>query len=170
MSKSLKASFIAIILLMAASYFYKTYFSEDKHGEIHYHAGFVVFENGNKVDFSGQKFMTVRPCEVLEDKPTPEEIQNDKGHLHGGVGDVVHIHTKDAKWGDLFKNLGYDLNSQNFTAYIDGQLSENVLEKPIDSYQSLVILNGSKDEKLLSQAVGKERIVEVEKNSIECGN
>lgn len=170
MSKSLKAPLLLIALLVAATYFYKSYLNTRPHEEIHYHAGFVIFDNGNKVDFSGQNFMTVRPCEVAENKPTPEEIQNDKGHLHGGVGDVIHIHTTGAKWNDLFKNLSYELNPQNFTAYVNGQLSENVLEKPIEEYQSLVILVGENDENLLSQAVSKDRIMEVEKNSMECGN
>lgn len=170
MSKSLKVSILLIILLIAATYFYKTFFNSKAHGAIHYHAGFVIFENGNKVDFSGQQFMTVRPCEIVEDKPTPEEIQNDKGHLHGGVGDVVHVHASGAKWSDLFRNLNYDFKSENPNAFIDGIPTENFLEKPIEAYQSLIILIGSNDEKLLSQAVGKDRIMEVEKNSIECSD
>ena len=170
MSKSLKASFLIIFLLIAGTFIYKSYFKGINGGEIHYHAGFVVFESGNKVDFSGQNFMTVRPCEVEENEPTPEEIQNDKGHLHGGVGDVVHVHTSGAKWGDLFKNLGYDFNSATISAYIDGQIVDNIFEKPIEAYQSLVVLIDSNDEKLLSHAVNRERIMEVEKNSMECGN
>ena len=30
--------------------------------EVHHHAGFVVFENNKKLDFSDFKYMSVKPC------------------------------------------------------------------------------------------------------------
>ena len=32
--------------------------------KVHYHAGFVVFENGKKLNFSDNKYMFIKPCTI----------------------------------------------------------------------------------------------------------
>jgi len=59
--------------------------------KIHYHAGFQVYVDGVKQDFSADKYMKVDPCTIAP--KTAADVQLDKGHLHDKVGDVVHIHT-----------------------------------------------------------------------------
>lgn len=139
--------------------------------KIHFHAGFVVFDNGKKVDFSDMKYMTIEPCKVdTTETPTAAEIQHDKAHLHDGVGDVVHVHVKGAVWGDLFTNINYPIDYSKVTAFINGQEVQNIKDTPIKAYDSVVIFIGTVDKKLLSQAVTIGHIKQVESTSESCGN
>lgn len=139
--------------------------------KIHYHAGFVVFENGKKIDFSIAKYMYMKPC-TLGDKEdeSKEDVQLEKAHLHDNVGDVVHIEENDAKWKDLFTNIGYAVDYKKVSAYVNGTLVNNIQDQPIKSGDSLVLFIGSYDKSLLSQAVTKEYIEDKAKKSVSCGD
>ena len=139
--------------------------------KIHFHAGFIVFLNGQKVDFSDGKYMTIEPCKVNpNEKQTPAEIQHDKAHLHDGVGDVVHVHVPGAVWGDLFSNINYPIDYSKVTAFINGKEIPDIKNFPIKAYDSLVIFIGTVDKNLLSQTVTVDHIKEVESKSETCGN
>ncbi len=160
-----------ILLVLSVIVLAKFIKKPEKEAEVHYHAGLVVFENGQKVDFSDSKYMFIKPCtpdgKEIEDEKTK---QMEKAHLHGGVGDVVHVEAENPKWGDLFTNIGYPLNYASVSAYINGTKVGDIKNIPIKANDSLVLLIGSVNESLLSQAVTVERIKEVESTSIECGD
>lgn len=138
--------------------------------EVHYHAGFVVFDNGQKVDFSGSKYMYIKPCSVNQSQNlTVAEQQLEKAHLHDGVGDVIHIEAAGAKWKDLFTNIGFSVNYASVSGYVNGNLVPDFQDTPINPYDSLVLFIGPVDKNLLSQAVTKDRILQVEKTSVGCG-
>lgn len=138
---------------------------------IHLHAGFQVYKDDKLQDFSDFKYMHEMPCTIdgkaVEGEPKDE--QQEKAHLHDQTGDVVHVHRKGAKWGDLFTNIKYPLD-ENTTVYSDGQKVENFLEKDIVVNESVVIFEGkhTKDNEYLKNAVSKERIKEVENSSENC--
>lgn len=139
--------------------------------EVHFHAGFVVFEDNKKVDFSDLKYMSVKPCGGNhKEVPTQEELQGEKAHLHDNIGDVLHSHREGAKWTDLFTNIKYPLDYANTTGYINGQEIGNWQNQKINPYDSLVVFIGNNDPKLLKEAVKKEHILEVEKKSENCGS
>jgi len=77
--------------------------------DAHYHAGFVVYIDGVKQDYSDYKYMNFIPCSEHDAKKSKAEEQIEKAHLHDSVGDVVHVHRTGAVWGDLFKNIGVRL-------------------------------------------------------------
>lgn len=137
----------------------------------HFHAGFVLFVNNKKIDFSNAKYMSVSPCTLHENEnDTPESIQHDKAHLHDYVGDVVHVERIGAKWSDLFTNLNYPLDYAQATSYINGQKVQNIQNLPIHPYDSIVIFIGKNNEqKDLKQAVTKSHIQQEEKKSEDCG-
>lgn len=141
--------------------------------EVHYHAGFVVFDNAKKVDFSDIKYMHVEPCSIgIEEKSeeeTPEHKQIEKAHLHDGIGDVVHVHGNGAKWGDLFTNIKYPIDYSNTTAYADGQKIDELKDYPIKPDASIVIFVGRVDTNLMDEAVTAEQIREAESRSESCG-
>lgn len=138
--------------------------------KIHYHAGFVVFENGKKLDFSDTKYMFIKPCTVNgSDDNTSGDEQIEKAHLHDNVGDVVHIETKDAVWSDLFTNIKFPVDYLKVTGYINGNLVLNFQEQPINPYDSLVLFIGKVDVNLLKQGVTKEYIQNKENSSTTCG-
>lgn len=136
--------------------------------ELHYHAGFVVFENNKKVDFSDFKYMSVKPCSVKETSE-PEDDQMEKAHLHDNVGDVVHVHRENAYWHDLFTNLKYPIDYSKTTGYINGKEVADWQNQKIQSYDSLVVFIGENDKKHLKEAVTKEHIQLTEKKSENCG-
>lgn len=150
--------------------------------KVHFHAGFVVFDNGKKVDFSGLQYMDIEPCKLNEDEEeiqTAEELQHEKAHLHDNVGDVVHSHVEGAKWGDLFANINYSIDNSKVTAFINGIEVNDIKNIPIKAYDSLIIFVGNVDKqslasqgpgkKLLSQAVTVDHIKQTEMKSETCG-
>jgi hypothetical protein len=162
----------AALLILGVGALFKYGNSQVEVPDIHYHAGFVVFENGQKVDFSDNLYMNIEPCKVHDanEKETPEHIQTEKAHLHDNVGDVVHTHVAGARWRDLFTNIKYPLDYEKVTAYVNGQRVAKFEDLPIVAYNSLVIFVGSTDETLLSQGVTEDRIKEVEAKSELCGS
>lgn len=173
--------FLFILLIVVAVFGYKYKKSNQiqkptpnpvAEAKIHYHAGFIVFDNGKKIDFSDTKYMQIKPCLVngQEEKITSADSQIEKAHLHDNVGDVVHVEEDGARWGDLFTNIKYDLDYSKVTAYINGQKIEDLKSTPINKDDSLVIFVGKVNQKLLSQTLTKEYIEEKGKSSSSCSD
>src|SRR3989344_2881294 len=171
LKKMIKKLFFIIIpllivllgMLLAA----KGFFFPEK---IHYHAGFVVFDNNKKLDFSGSEYMNIKPCVAGEkDEDIGEDEQIEKAHLHDGVGDVVHIEASGALWKDLFSNIRYSVDYSAATGFINGIKATAFQNEPIRAYDSLVVFIGPVYEALLSQTVTREHILEKEKKSDDCG-
>lgn len=135
--------------------------------DIHYHAGFIVYEDGQRVDLSVWKYMHIEPCGE-EHEEGPETEQEEKAHLHDSVGDVVHVHRSGAVWSDLFVNIGYEID-ENVVGYVDGQSVEDILSKPIVEGESVLFVTGSDEGVDLKQSVSDERIQEVSMMSESCG-
>lgn len=129
--------------------------SEEEH--IHYHAGFVVYIDGEKQDYSDYKYMNFKSCTEEKSKPTKEELQIEKAHLHDGVDDVVHVEQAGAVWGDLFKNIGVEFSED---------LPE--INKPIEADSSVVFSVGKPVDN--PEKVSIEHIKEVEAKSELCGS
>lgn len=161
---------VYVFILLVAGWFLfgKKLLPEKK---IHYHAGFVVFQNNKKIDFSDNKFMNVKPCTTGEEKEeaAEEDEQLEKAHLHDNVGDVVHVEAADAYWKDLFTNIHYTIDYSKATAFVNGQKIDDLKDQPIKAYDSLVIFIGKVDQNRLKEAVKKEHIVQEEKKSESCG-
>jgi len=171
MIKKIIYSILILVLVMATVFAYFKTKKAVPAKPIHFHAGFIVFDNGKKVDLSAAKYMTIEPCKVdTTETPTATEIQHDKAHLHDGVGDVVHVHVKGSVWGDLFTNIDYPLDYSKVTTFINGQEVQNIKDTPIKAYDSVVMFVGTVDQKLLPQAVTIDHIKEVESTSETCGN
>jgi hypothetical protein len=142
--------------------------------KVHYHAGFIVVEDGKLVDFSKPKFMSFTPCVVAsaKEEETSEQMQIEKAHLHDEIGDVIHVEEDDAKWGDLFTNLHYPINYSETEAFINGKKVPNIQNMPIKHYQSAVIFIGNNQDtqKFLNQAVTEQHMIETAAKSRDCGS
>lgn len=162
---------IGILLLVAAlvgGYFgYKMLTAPKK---VHYHAGFVVFQNDKKLDFSDFKYMRVKPCDDVKGNDTDDDIQAEKAHLHDQVGDVVHIERGGAYWRDLFTNINYKIDYSKTKTYLNGKELEDFQNTKITPYESLVVLVGKNSSNHENEAVTKQYIQKKEKESIECGD
>ena len=136
----------------------------------HIHAGFIVFVDGKKQDFSGINYMSLMPCKDEETEYTKEEIQDQKAHLHENVGYVAHSHREGAVWKDLFKNMGYTIDtSKGVHGYINGKKVNNLLNYQVNGYDSAVIIIGKDDPQLVAKTITKDQILKVDQTSRDCG-
>lgn len=147
---------------------------EVKKDEVHYHAGFRVYKNNILEDYSGLEYMAVEPCtenEKGEDSESPEHEQIEKAHLHDGIGDVVHVERAGSVWRDLFTNMKVEITTDAIS-YLNGVETENFLDLPIKTYDSLVIFEGENTDMVekLKAAVTKDHIIETEQRSENCGS
>ena len=161
------AIYIVILLVAGVVLFGKKVFPQEK---VHHHAGFIVFKDDKKLDFSDNKFMDIKPCTDKENENHAEEDeQMEKAHLHDNLGDVVHVEANDAKWKDLFTNIKFAIDYTKATAFVNGQKVVNFQDQLINPYDSIVVFIGNIDKTQLKEAVKKEHIMQVEKKSDNCG-
>lgn len=164
--------FIIILLGSAAFFGYHTYFKKPKEKPIHYHAGFVVYINDQKQDYSNVRFMNIVPCSISKNS-APENPQLEKAHLHDEVGDVVHVENEGAVWGDLFINIHVSFpKGETIQGYAtNGSMIANILHSPILPNQSIVIIVGSqlKKDEYLKSAISQSHITEIGQRSESCG-
>ncbi|HLD03245.1 MAG TPA: hypothetical protein VJC17_00565 [Candidatus Dojkabacteria bacterium] len=164
------AIFILITSVIIAIIIYKSVQSITDSEEVHFHAAFLVYENNNLKDFSEFKYMHISRCsEDLEH--VAEDPQLEKAHLHDNIGNIVHVHRKNATWGDLFFNIRYDL-PQNIMANVNGIPAENILERKIQPYDRILIYYGEITEitQKLTQVPDIEEMRKAEARSESCGN
>lgn len=64
-------------------------------GSSHHHADFAVFVNGEKIDFSQRQY----------------QVRDQRAHVEGGNGDVVHSHARGATFSYFIQTLGFDYNA-----------------------------------------------------------
>jgi len=72
--------------------------------EVHVHADFAVYMNGNKLDFSQTEYQS----SVGHEK-------DEHVHLHDGDGKVVHRHAEGVTFAKFLKSIGYELTNDCFT-------------------------------------------------------
>ncbi len=82
--------------------------------EVHVHADFAVYMNGNQLDFSQTEYQSSVSHEKDEDV-----------HLHDGDGKVVHRHAEGVTFAQLLKSIGYELGSDCFTTDAKEQYCTN---------------------------------------------
>lgn len=145
-------------------------YSPGSKSHTHYHAGFRVYIDGALQDYSDYKYMNFVPCSEHDEKKSPAEEQIELAHLHDGVRDVVHIHREGAKWHDLFKNIGVVTpNDKGLWGYLNGEQQEDILNQPIEAYDTAIFVFGRDDLSHEKEIVSMDHIKEVESKSELCG-
>lgn len=137
---------------------------------IHFHAAFDVYINDQQIKFTDFKYMHIGTC-TLNNDTEDEDPQLEKAHLHDNIGDIVHVHRKNATWGDLFLNIRYPLPA-NIKAYVDGKPADNILEQAITPYERVLFYSGqiTKIEEKLQRIPSVNQIKEIESKSESCGS
>ncbi len=79
--------------------------------EFHEHADFAVFINGKKFDFSGESYMSTKPCTIEEN----ERADDDVVHLHDLDGGVIHVHRAGVTYADFFQSLHMSFSDTAFS-------------------------------------------------------
>lgn len=137
---------------------------------VHFHAGFVIYIDGKRQDYSAGQYMHVDMCSIAEKQKEHNLKQVDRVHLHDNVGDVAHIHADGVLWKELFENSSITLPSdKKLTTYRNGnRVMENILQKKIEPYESIILVYGEDIEVEPSFFITKERIEEVESKPSGC--
>jgi hypothetical protein len=71
--------------------------------EVHYHANFAVFINGDRVPFDNFTFYE----EIAACGGNGIDSPKIRAHMHDQINHVVHIHDNGVTWGNFFENIGF---------------------------------------------------------------
>src|SRR5258706_10677792 len=168
MKKIQLLSLIFIVAIAISSVYFLIFRKPAK--EIHYHAGFLVYVDGQLQDFTPSKYMETQPCYTNKVKHPPEDNQKEKAHLHDGIGDVVHVHRANTTWGDLFKNIDFSFPAtESAVGYINNTQINDIFHYPIKPDDSAIIVSGDIKAIDLKRYVTVDHIKEIESKSETCG-
>lgn len=79
--------------------------------QVHYHANFAVYINGQRQLFrSPAYYEEVSACRVGATM-TPVE----RAHMHNGINSVIHVHDRTVTWEQFFNNIGWGIGN-NYVA------------------------------------------------------
>ncbi len=165
--KDILKIYISVVLsLILVTVFLAVRLPEEE--DVHFHANFAIFTNGQKLDFSDQKFMHIESCANDDSNDDHSaKVFGDRIHLEDGVGDVAHIHDSGVVWGDLMLYLRSKVtadgiyfdgkkiavgNNQKITYYINGQAVEGFEQRDIRSNDTLLIVLGDKRSKVVEDS------------------
>tara|TARA_Y100000590_G_scaffold426695_1_gene536079 strand:- start:4380 stop:5024 length:645 start_codon:yes stop_codon:yes gene_type:complete len=123
--------------------------------QVHYHANFAVFINGERLDLSSTRYMHDVSCKVDPGAMLPV----DRAHMHENIHDVVHVHHEGTTWGHFFQNLDFAIgdnflitdngdsffsdNDKQMKFVLDGIEVFSVFNRVIESEDRLLISFGS---------------------------
>lgn len=118
---------LGVLVILAIRFF--TY----KPVQVHYHANFAVYINGQRQEFKGpQYYQEVAICSSTNDITLPQQ----RAHMHDNVNSVIHVHDHAVTWGQFFENLGWYVGP-NFIQTDNGTMyTEN------DSSKLHILING----------------------------
>lgn len=125
--------------------------------EVHDHADFKVYINGEAYDFSREQFMT-------NDNHTLSNF----AHLHDDEGNIFHKHAAGVTLGFFFKTLGITFNSTCFVAdenqycndgektlkmYVNGVQNNKFEKYEFSDLDRILITYGNDDEETIKQQI-----------------
>ncbi len=129
-----------------------------KSDDVHYHANFALYVNGERDSFESPTFYEeVQAC-------GGEDVSNPKirGHMHNQENDIVHVHANGVTWGHFLANLGYGLsntvlmtddgvfidkqNDKQLTFILNGKPASLTANQHIDNEDVLLINYGDESE------------------------
>jgi hypothetical protein len=75
-----------------------------KPDQVHYHANFAVYINGQREQFKDPSYyQEVAICSSTTGITAPQQ----RAHMHDQISDTVHVHDHAVTWGQFFENLGW---------------------------------------------------------------
>lgn len=163
-----------LLLLVAASFligaltaFWVRFVLVDQK-QVHYHANFAMYVNGEQDEFSNFTFYE----EVASCSSDHGIDPKSRVHLHQPENSVVHVHTDGATWGHFFSNLGYTLGNKVvatdkgvFSDGQDGILHFHLNGESVDSIANRVI--GNEDTLLIDFGNDSDEVKKSRYNDIE---
>jgi hypothetical protein len=135
-------------------------------GNVHYHANFALYIDGERDEFDSFTFYEeVQAC-VADGTDNPKA----RVHMHDQVNDVVHVHANSVTWGHFFANLGYTLGDKvlvtgsglhtdeaignELTFVLNGTKVTSVANRVIENEDRLLINYGNDSDGTLEERFG----------------
>ena len=101
--------------------------------QVHYHANFAVYINGQREQFKNPiYYQEEAACSTTDDITSPVE----RAHMHDNINSVIHVHDHAVTWGQFFDNIGWSLGP-NFI-----QDNQHQLYVENDTQKLNIVLNG----------------------------
>lgn len=138
-----KPVFGLLMFLLGAFVLFAFRFATYKSPDVHYHANFALYVNGQLDDFkSFAHYEEIATCNVHD-----EDNVKGRVHMHSQKPGLLHVHAVGVTWGEFFANLGYTLGNKVLVTdagtYVDGQdgksLNFMLNDKPVEVIQNQVI-------------------------------
>lgn len=136
---------VGLIIGILATFFFIRYSIDQQQAneEVHIHANFALFLEGERFDFARPEFMSIEPCEisfverfVALDQHLVQTVSAHGGgfddlrdviHLHDGNGNTIHVHAPDIRYHDFFASLRMEFRDDLFTDH-EGNRYQNTDE------------------------------------------
>lgn len=159
-----KKILIAAILgfIAGAVWFVAVRFVTYKSDNVHYHANFAVYVNGEREEFDNFTFYE----EVEACAGDSESNPKTRVHMHNNENHIVHVHDNLVTWGHFLANLGYGLTNDSLRTdagvfvnddgdqlkfMLNGQEVQSVANRVIGNQDILLISYGSEDTETLEE-------------------
>lgn len=97
---------LGALVILGVRFF--TYKSDD----VHYHANFALYLNGQREEFKGPGYYT----EIASCTLSREMVPAERAHMHDNVNDVVHVEDHSVTWGQFFTNIRWILGPTFITS------------------------------------------------------
>ena len=116
--------------------------------EVHYHANFAVFVDGEREPFDLFTFYE----EIESCGGNGVDSPKIRAHMHDQIDHVVHVHDDGATWGHFFANLSY-VNGDTVFMTADSTYVED------DDTQIVFWLNGEEVQTTANRTIGDEDVL-----------
>lgn len=155
--------------------------SEDDHqgdrhdsDEVHYHAAFHIYLDGELQDFSSDEFMQGGACSVDPNYEPDLTLPVNRIHLHDNIGEVVHVHAEEVTWREIFLSLEIDswLEGRAMVSYRNGEVDRNVLDEVVAEHEVVIFALGEplpEAEEMIANQPTQKIIDEAEQIVESCG-
>lgn len=101
--------------------------------QVHYHANFAVYINGQRKEFkSPTYYQEVAVCNTAGGITQPVQ----RAHMHDGINSVIHVHDHAVTWGQFFDNIGWAFGKD----FIEDNAGHMYIENGTDKLN--IMLNG----------------------------
>lgn len=115
-----------IILLTFLGFIWWYLYSALENIPPHFHANFALYINGERVDFSQDKYMEdIAGCSI-----SGKIWARDRVHLHENNPDTIHVHHDGVTWGHFFANNNFTF-WENFLSSDTGEVFVNSGERKL---------------------------------------
>lgn len=116
--------------------------------EVHYHANFAVFVEGERIAFDNFIYYE----EIAACGGNGLDSPRIRVHMHENIGHVAHVHDNGVTWGHFFSNLGFVNGDSVFITDKETYIED-------EATNITFILNGEEVDKTSNRTIGDKDVL-----------